>query len=138
MAYLVNEDYELGCKDSTQADVDLSGCMPSCFTPTKATNLKAGGKNVLTGLTITVTAATGSITTSLIDGSTVTFVSASGSIQGNATKVKSGGSAVCLDGEDGSTGTLTVVGTNTQSGVTVTEPCKIWFSDAGQDKASGK
>ena len=131
---VVNEDYELGCSDSMQADVDLSSCLPSCFTPTYANNVKANGKKTLTALTIAVTAATGSITTSVIDGETITFVSAAGTINGDSQNCDTNGTAFCLGTDQGSTGTLTVVGTNTQSGSTITDVCDIWFEDAGQDK----
>jgi hypothetical protein len=147
---IVNEDYELGCADSLMADVDLSGLTDACFIPVKATNLSVGGKAVLTSLTITATAATGSITTSLIDGTNIVFVSASGTIQGSATKVTTGEQPVCLADEDitgataatytenGSIGTLTVIGSNTSTGAAVTDVCNVWFSSAGQDKAKGK
>lgn len=143
--YVANEDYELGCADSLMADVDLSGCSPACFTLIKTNNVKASGKNCLASIILSVTPATGTIKTSLIDGSAVTFVSATGAINGSS-RAKSNHQSMLLADDTitgatvstytggGSTGTLTVVGTNTQSGATVTDVCNVWIKKAGQKK----
>lgn len=146
MLPLVNEDFEFGCADSTGMEVDLSGLSAElCFVVNKDSNATSKGKALVKGVTINVTAATGSITTSTIDGSAVTFVSATGTITGNSQKTKGSLSPFCLADEDllpmqaltytgdGSMGTLVVTGTNSSSGATVTDNCKIWFKKAGQN-----
>lgn len=142
--FVVNEDYQLGCADSLMMDVNLGGLSPACFVPVKSNKLKVGGKNTLLMLNIAATAATGVIKTSLIDGVSVTFVSATGTIKGTAKKNTSMKQKLCLaDSEisaptvaaytgNGSVGDLIVVGVNVASGVTVTDKCKVWFKDAGQ------
>lgn len=147
MLYLANEDYKLKCYDSTKVEVDLSGVSAACFTVQKSPKMKFNNKSVVTGIVITVTAVTGSITTSLIDGSAVTFVSASGTLIGNTEKNLIDNVPICLADENATIlniatskctkGKLTVVGTNTQSGATVTDVCDIWFSDAGQSYVRG-
>lgn len=147
MLYLANEDYKLKCYDSTKVEVDLSGVSAACFTVQKSPKMKINNKSVVTGIVITVTAVTGSITTSLIDGSAVTFVSASGTLIGNTEKNLIDNVPICLADENATIlniatskctkGKLTVVGTNTQSGATVTDVCDIWFSDAGQSYVRG-
>ena len=147
MLYLANEDYKLKCYDSTKVEVDLSGVSAACFTVQKSPKMKFNNKSVVTGIVITVTAVTGSITTSLIDGSAVTFVSASGTLIGNTEKNLIDNVPICLAVENATIlniatskctkGKLTVVGTNTQSGATVTDVCDIWFSDAGQSYVRG-
>lgn len=142
--FIVNEDYQLGCADSTMMDVSLSALSPACFTNVKSNSVKVGGKSAIQSVVIAVTPATGVIKTSLIDGSAVTFVSASGSISGSSKKNMSGKQKFCLADSKitgatvaayaggGSVGDLIVVGTNVASGVTVTDKCKVWFKDAGQ------
>ena len=147
MLYLANEDYKLKCYDSTKVEVDLSCVSAACFTVQKSPKMKFNNKSVVTGIVITVTAVTGSITTSLIDGSAVTFVSASGTLIGNTEKNLIDNVPICLADENATIlniatskctkGKLTVVGTNTQSGATVTDVCDIWFSDAGQSYVRG-
>ena len=147
MLYLANEDYKLNWYDSTTVEVDLSGVSAACFTVQKSPKMKFNNKSVVTGIVITVTAVTGSITTSLIDGSAVTFVSASGTLIGNTEKNLIDNVPICLADENATIlniatskctkGKLTVVGTNTQSGATVTDVCDIWFSDAGQSYVRG-
>lgn len=143
--YPANEDYELGCADSAMGTVNLSSCSPVCFTAVKATSLKACGKNCLTSLSIAVTPATGMVKTSLIDGASVTFVSASGSISGSS-DTKSGNMALLLADDQitgatvsaytgkGSVGTLVVNGVNASSGAPVVDSCKVWIKKAGQTK----
>lgn len=147
MLYFANEDYKLTCYDSTKVPVSLDNCTPVCFVPQLSPKLKANNKSVLTGLTITVTALTGSITTSKIDGSAVTFVSAAATLVGNSEKNLIDSMPICLADENATIltlktskctkGKLTVVGTNTQSGASVTDVCDIWFSDAGQTYVKG-
>lgn len=143
---MVNEDFELGGADSTMMDVDLSVLNQSCFVPVYSTSVKAGGKKVLTSLTITVTPAT-PIKTTLVDGAAVTFLSAVGAIQGSSSKGTTTKMSICLADDsisgptsaaytgDGSMGDLTVMGVNASSGAPVTDMCKVWFKKAGQDKA---
>lgn len=143
--YAANTDYQLGCVDSAFAEVDLSACSPECFSVVTTPFMKAGGKNCLTQINVAVTPATGSITTSIIDGSAVTFVSATGFITGSSSKASSGHTPLLLADSnitatsistysgEGSIGTLIVVGTNTQSGATVSDVCQLWIKDAGQD-----
>lgn len=146
MLPLVNEDFELGCADSKGVGVDLSGLSAElCFVINKDSKVTSKGKALIHSITINVSAATGSITTSTIDGSAVTFVSASGTITGNSRKVTGSLSPFCLADEDllpiqaltytgaGSIGTLVVTGTNSSSGATVIDNCKIWFKKAGQN-----
>ena len=147
MLYFANEDYKLTCYDSTKVPVSLDNCTPVCFVPQLAANMKANNKSVLTGLTIAVTTLTGSITTSKIDGSVVSFVSASATLVGNSEKNTIDNLPICLADENATIltletskctkGKLTVVGTNTQSGATVTDVCDIWFSNAGQTYVKG-
>lgn len=147
MLYFANEDYKLTCYDSTKVPVSLDNCTPVCFVPQLSPKLKANNKSVLTGLTITVTALTGSITTSKIDGSAVTFASAAATLVGNSEKNLIDSMPICLADENATIltletskctkGKLTVVGTNTQSGASVTDVCDIWFSDAGQTYVKG-
>lgn len=143
--YVANEDYDLGCADSAMADVDLSNCLPSCFSVVTTENLKAGGKKCLTNIVINVTVATGMIKTTLIDGSAVTFVSASGVINGSSAQNTSNQQKLILADENingltvgsytgnGSVGTLTVIGVNASSGASVTDVCKVWIKSAGQN-----
>lgn len=146
MLPLVNEDFEFGCADSTGMEVDLSGLSAElCFVVNKDSNATSKGKALVKGVTINVTAATGSVTTSLIDGSSITFVSAVGTIMGNSQKTIGTLLPFCLADEnllpaqalaytgDGSMGTLVVTGTNSSSGATVVDNCKIWFKKAGQN-----
>lgn len=147
MLFLANEDYKLKCYDSTKVEVSLEGLSPACFTVIKSDKMKINNKGVVTQLIIAATTATGSITTSLIDGSAVTFVSAAGTLVGNTEKNLIDSQPICLADENATIltletskctkGKLTVIGTNTQSGATVTDVCDIWFSDAGQDKVKG-
>lgn len=147
MLYFANEDYKLKCADSTKVDVSLENVTPVCFTPLKSADTKINGKSILLGLTITVTAATGSITTSIIDGSNIVFVSAAGTLTGSSEKVKDNSAGICLADENATIltlesskctkGKLTVVGTNSSSGATVTDICDIWFSNAGQNYVKG-
>lgn len=147
MLYLANEDYKLKCYDSSNLEVSLANLSPLCFTVQKSNNMKIDGKSVITGLTILVTTATGSITTSKIDGSAVTFVSASGTLVGSTEKNLVDSLPICLADENATIltlqaskctkGQLIVVGTNTQSGATITDICNIWFSDAGQTSTKG-
>lgn len=147
MLFLANEDYKLTCYNSAKTPVSLDNCTPVCFVPQLSPKMKINNKSVVTGLSIAVTTVTGSITTSLIDGSAVTFVSASGTLTGNSEKNKIDNVPICLadkmatiltlETSKCTKGKLTVVGTNTQSGATVTDVCDIWFSDAGQDKVKG-
>ena len=147
MLFLANEDYELKCYDSMKQEVSLDGLTPACFTVMKSDKMKINNKGVITQLIIAATTATGSITTSLIDGSTITFVSAAGTLVGNTEKNLVDSQPICLADENATIltletskctkGKLTVIGTNTQSGATVTDICDIWFCDAGQDKVKG-
>jgi hypothetical protein len=147
MLYLANESYKLKCYDSTKVEVDLSGLTAACFTVQKSDKMKIDHKSVITGLVINVTPVTGTIKTSLINGTSVTFVSASGTLTGNSEKNKVDNLPICLADENATIltlatskctkGKLTVVGTNTQSGATVTDICDIWFSDAGQSNTKG-
>lgn len=147
MLFIANEDYKLKCADSTKQDVSLEGVTPVCFVVQKSANSKINGKGIVHNLVITVTAATGTIKTSLIDGSAVTFKSAAGSINGSSEKVKIDTLPVCLADKNASImtlptskcskGKLTVVGTNASSGATVTDVCDIWFSNAGQNYVKG-
>ena len=147
MLFLANEDYKLKCYDSSKVEVSLEGLSPACFTVIKSDKMKINNKGVVTQLIIAATTATGSITTSLIDGSTVTFVSAAGTLVGNTEKNLIDSQPICLADKNATIltletskctkGKLTVIGTNTQSGATVTDVCDIWFSDAGQDKVKG-
>ena len=147
MLFLANEDYKLKCYDSLKAEVDLSGLSPLCFTVQKSPKMKIDNKSVITSIAIAVTAVTGSIKTSKIDGSAVTFVSASGSLVGNSEKNKIDSMSICLADKNATIlnlesskctkGKLIVTGTNAQSGATVIDECDIWFSDAGQDNTRG-
>lgn len=147
MLFLANEDYKLKCYDSTKVEVSLEGLSPACFTVIKSDKMKINNKGVVTQLIIAATTATGSITTSLIDGSTITFVSAAGTLIGNTEKNLIDSQPICLADENATIltletskctkGKLTVIGTNTQSGASVTDVCDIWFSDAGQNKVKG-
>ncbi|WP_407432513.1 hypothetical protein [Methanobrevibacter sp.] len=147
MLYLANEDYKLTCYDSLKQEVDLSGVTEVCYIVQKSPKMKRDNKSVVTSINIVVTALTGLITTSLIDGSTVTFVSASGTLTGNSQKNKIDGVPICLADENATIltintskctkGKLTVIGSNTQSGATITDVCDIWISDAGQNKVRG-
>ena len=147
MLYLANEDYKLKCYDSAKQEVDLSGLSPLCFIVQDTTKMKINHKKVITGLVITVTAATGIIKTTAIDGSAVTFVSAAGNLVGNTKKNTIAHTPLCLADKNATIlniatsectkGKLTVIGTNAQSGATVTDVCDIWFSDAGQNKIRG-
>ena len=147
MLYLANEDYKLKCYDSLKQEVDLSGVTEVCYIVQKSPKMKIDNKSVVTSINIVVTALTGLITTSLIDGSTVTFVSASGTLTGNSQENKIDGVPICLADENATIltintskctkGQLTVIGSNTQSGATITDVCDIWISDAGQNKVRG-
>ena len=147
MLYFANEDYKLKCYDSLKNEVSLSGLTDICFAVQKSEKMKINGKCFLTGLVITVTALTGNITTSVIDGSAVTFVSASATLTGNAQKNTIDLLPLCLADENATIlnlatskctkGKLIVTGTNTQSGATVIDECDIWFSDAGQSYVRG-
>ena len=109
--------------------------------------MKIDYKSVITQIDISATTATGSITTTLIDGSTVTFVSASGSLVGSSEKNKVDSQPICLADENATIlnlvtskctkGQLIVTGTNTESGATVIDKCDIWFCDAGQSNTKG-
>ena len=74
MLFLANEDYKLKCYDSAKNEVSLSNVTPICFSLQTSPYMKIAGKKVVTSLTITVTTVTGSIRTTAIDGSAVTFV----------------------------------------------------------------
>ena len=147
MLFLANEDYKLKCYDSLKSEVSLEGLTAACFTVIKSDKMKIDNKGVITQIVISASTATGSMTTSLIDGSTVTFVSAAGTLVGSSEKNKIDSQSICLADENATIlnletskctkGKLTVVGTNTQSGASVTDICDIWFSDAGQDKVKG-
>ena len=148
MLFFANEDYKLKCYDSTKQEVSLSGLSPACFVAQKAAKLKANNKNVLTQLSITVTPATGTIKTSLIDGSSVTFVSASGTLIGNSQKNLINSLPICLADENATILTLEASkctkGKLVVNGVTKSSPptavvdvCDIWFSDAGHSKTRG-
>ena len=147
MLFLANEDYKLKCYDSAKNEVSLSNVTPICFSLQTSPYMKIDGKKVVTGLTITVTTVTGSIRTTAIDGSAVTFVSANGTITGSTEKNFIDSQPICLADENAtilnllnskcSKGKLTVIGTNTESGATVTDICDIWFSDAGQSNTKG-
>ena len=143
---LVNEDFEFGCADSAGMPVDLSGLSPEvCFAITKSAKDSIKGKALIHSIVITVTATTGSITTSIVDGTNIAFVSAAGSITGNSKKTSGNMQPFCLADStilpaaaksyagDGTIGTLTVVGTNTSTGATVSDVCTIWFKNAGQN-----
>ena len=145
--YIVNEDYKLGCADSVMQNVDLSGLSAACFSVVKSNSVKSKNKKAVLSVAINVTAATGVIKTSIIDGSAVTFVSAAGVISGSSKKNTSLKQKFCLADSNitaatvavymgnGSIGDLTVIGTNVSSGATVTDKCKVWFKDAGQNVA---
>lgn len=147
--YVANEDFELECYDSSKVKVDLSGLSSLCYTIQKSSTNKSKSKAIIHNITINVTTVTGSIKTSKIDGSAVTFVSASGSINGSSEKYKSNKLSVCLADDTitplniasytgkGSKGKLTVVGTNSSSGATVTDICDIWIKKAGQNVLKG-
>lgn len=148
MLYLANEDYKLTCYDSTKVPVSLDACTPVCFTPQLAQKLKIDNKYVLTGLTIAVTTATGSITTSKINGTSVTFVSATATLVGNSEKTKIDNLPICLADETATIltletskctkGKLTVTGVTTSSPPSpVVDVCDIWFSNGGQNKVKG-
>ena len=147
MLFLANEDYKLKCYDSLKSEVSLEGLTAACFTVIKSDKMKIDNKGVITQIVISASTATGSMTTSLIDGSTVTFVSAAGTLVGSSEKNKIDSQSICLADENATIlnletskctkGKLTVVGTITQSGASVTDICDIWFSDAGQDKVKG-
>ena len=148
MLYFANEDYKLTCYDSQKTPVSLDNCTPVCFVPQLAAKMKANNKRVLTGLKITVTTLTGSITTSKIDGSSVAFVSASATLVGNSEKNKIDSLPICLADENATIltletskctkGKLIVNGQETTSPYSpVVDTCDIWFSDAGQDKVKG-
>ena len=145
--FIVNEDFKLGCADSVMQNVDLSGLSAACLSVVKSNSVKIKNKKAVLSVTITVTAATGFIKTSLIDGSAVTFVSASGVINGTSKKNTSAKQKFCLADSkitpanvslymgNGSVGDLVVVGVNASSGAPVTDNCKVWFKDAGQNVA---
>ena len=147
MLFLANEDYKLACYNSAKTPVSLDNCMDVCFIPQLSPKMKIDNKSILTGLDIIVTALNGSITTSIIDGSAVTFVSASGKLTGSSEKNLIDTLPICLADETATIlnlatskctkGKLTVIGTNVSSGATVTDVCDIWFSDAGQNKVRG-
>ena len=147
MLYLANEDYKLKCYDSLKQEVDLSGVSAACYTIVKSSKMKINNKSVITSIVINVTALTGVITTSLIDGSNVVFVSAIGTLTGNSQKNIIDNLPICLADENATIltletskctkGTLTVIGSNTSTSLPVTEVCDIWFCDAGQDKVRG-
>lgn len=147
MLYLANEDYKLKCYDSAKQEVSLSGLTDVCFAVQKSDKMKINNKSVVTGLTITVTAITGSITTTAIDGSVVTFVSAAATLVGNTQKNTIDSLPICLADKNATIlnlasskctkGTLSVVGLNTETGLPVYDSCDIWFSDAGQTKVRG-
>lgn len=147
MLYLANEDYKLKCYDSSKQEVSLSGLSAACFNVIKSDKMKIDNKSVVTGLVITVTTVTGSITTSIINGTSVTFVSASATLNGNSVNNKVDTLPICLADENATIltlenskctkGKLTVVGTNVQSGTTVQDICDIWFSNAGQSNTKG-
>lgn len=145
--FIVNEDYKLGCADSAMQNVDLSGLSVACFSVVKSNSVKSKNKKAVLSVAINVTAATGVIKTSIIDGSAVTFVSAVGVINGTSKNNTSAKQKFCLADSkitaatvaaymgNGSVGDLTVIGTNASSGATVTDKCKVWFKDAGQNVA---
>ena len=147
--YVANEDFELDCYDSTKVKVDLSGLTSLCYTIKKSSTNKSKKKAIIQNITINVTTATGSIKTSKIDGSAVTFVSATGSIAGSSKKYKTDKLSVCLADDtitplniasytgNGSKGKLTVIGTNSSSGATITDVCDIWIKKAGQNVLKG-
>lgn len=147
MLYLANEDYKLKCYDSTKQEVSLNGLTAACFNVIKSNKMKIDNKSVVTGLVITATTVTGTIKTSIINGTSVTFVSASATLNGSSEKNKIDTLPICLADPNATIltlanskctkGKLTVVGTNVQSGATVTDVCDIWFSDAGQSKVKG-
>lgn len=148
MLYFANEDYKLTCYDSAKTPVSLDNCTPVCFVPQLAAKLKANNKSVLTGLTITVTTLTGSITTSMIDGSSVAFVSASATLVGNSEKNTIDSLPICLADENATIltletskctkGKLIVNGQQTTPPYSpVVDTCDIWFSDAGQTYLKG-
>ena len=147
MLFLANEDYKLTCYDSTKTPVSLDNCTPICFTPQLSQKMKINNKSFLTGLTIAVTTTTGSIITSKVNGTSVTFVSATATLTGNSEKNTIDTLPICLADENATIltleaskctkGKLIVTGTNTQSGATVIDECDIWFSDAGQSYVRG-
>jgi hypothetical protein len=149
MLYLANEDYKLKCYDSTKQEVSLSELTAACFTITKSDKMKINNKSVITKIVIAATTVTGSITTSLIDGTTVIFVSASGTLTGNTQHNKIDSLPICMADENATIhtlesskctkGKLTVVGSNTTTTppTPVTDICDIWFSDAGQTNTKG-
>ena len=149
MLYLANEDYKLKCYDSTKQEVSLSGLTAACFTVTKSDKMKIDNKGVVTQLVIAATTATGSLTTSLIDGTTVVFVSASGTLTGNTQHNKIDSLPICMADENATIltletskctkGKLTVIGSNTTTTppTPVTDVCDIWFCDAGQTSTKG-
>lgn len=142
--YIANEDFKFGCADSLMMNVDLGSLSPLCLSVVKSNSVKIKGKQAVMSVTITVTPATGMIKTSLIDGSAVTFVSASGVITGSSKKNTSSKQKFLLADSkitaatvaaylgNGSIGDLVVIGTNAQSGESVTDKCKVWIKDAGQ------
>lgn len=147
MLKIANEDYKLKCYDSLGQEVSLSGLTEACFTVQKSEKMKIDNKKVVTGIVINATALTGSLTTSLIDGTNVIFVSATGTLIGNAAKNTIDYIPVCLADENATILTLqtskctkaklAVVGQNVQSGVPVPDVCDIWFSNAGQSNVRG-
>ena len=147
MLYLANEDYELKCYDSLGSEVDLSSLSPACVTVQKSTKMKINNKFVVTGIVITVTAATGLITTTLIDGTTNTFVSASATLVGSTQKNLIDVLPICMADENATIltlatskctkGKLIVTGVNSQSGTPVVDTCDIWFHKAGQTDVKG-
>lgn len=143
--YVANTDYQLACVDSANVEVDLSGCSPACFFPVPASTLKADGKECLIQIQITITPATGVLKTSLVDGVAVTFNSATGFISGSSSKTSARHTPLLLADSDitpatinsytgeGSIGTLIVIGTNVETGITVSDFCQVWIKDAGQN-----
>lgn len=156
MLYFANEDYELKCCDSMSQEVDLSQLSDLCFTVLSTDKVLVKNKKAILNIGINVTAATGNLTTSLIDGSSVKFVSATTAlplgkdIAGTTDKNKTNNNSFCLADPDitpltikaytgkGSVGKLYVTGQQTSSPYsTVTETCDVWISSAGQKKVRG-
>ena len=148
MLFLANEDYKLTCYDSTKVPVSLDNCTSVCFVPQLSQNMKINNKSVLTGLNIAVTTATGSITTSKVNGTSVTFVSATATLVGNSENNKIDTLPICLADENATIltletskctkGKLIVNGQQTSSPFSpVVDVCDIWFSNAGQSKVKG-
>ena len=147
MLFLANEDYKLKCYDSMKQEVSLEGLTPACYTIQKSLKMKIDNKSVITAISINATTLTGTITTSLIDGTNVVFVSAAGILQGNTQKNKIDAMPICMADKNATIitlptsnctkGQLTVTGLNTQTGLPVPDVCDIWFSDAGQSVVRG-